>query len=111
MTTRSFERASRIRHTMQQLIDLTEVAEILDVSRERADELAEGIIFPPSVGDRGGERLWRRADVELWARAIRTGACFSPFDHDTGTTVSDPREEPSAAARHRRGTRRDPARP
>jgi len=56
---------------MQQLIDLTEIAEILHVSPERADELAEGVVFPPSVGDRGGERLWRRADVELWARAIR----------------------------------------
>jgi hypothetical protein len=55
---------------MQQLIDLTEIAEILHVSPERADELAEGVVFPPSVGDRGGERLWRRADVELWARAI-----------------------------------------
>jgi len=57
-----------------QLIDLTEIAAILDVSPERADELAEGIVFPPSVGDRGGERLWRRADVELWSRAIPTGA-------------------------------------
>ena len=56
---------------MQPLIDLTEIAEILHVSPERADELAEGVVFPPSVGDRGGERLWRRADVELWARAIR----------------------------------------
>jgi hypothetical protein len=55
---------------MQQLIDLTEIAEILHVSPERADELAEGVVFPPSVGDWGGERLWRRADVELWARAI-----------------------------------------
>jgi hypothetical protein len=55
---------------MQQLIDLTEIAEILDVSPEHADELAEGVVFPPSVGDRGAERLWRRADVELWARAI-----------------------------------------
>ena len=59
---------------MQQLIDITEIAEILHVSPERADELAEGVIFPPSVGDRGRERLWRRADVELWARAIRPGA-------------------------------------
>ena len=56
---------------MQQLIDLTEIADILHVSPERADELAEGVVFPPSVGDRRGERLWRRADVELWARAIR----------------------------------------
>ena len=56
---------------MQQLIDLTEIAELLDVSPERADELAEGVVFPPSVGKRGAERLWRRADVELWARAIR----------------------------------------
>jgi len=57
--------------TMQQLIDLTEIAEILHVTPELADELAEGIIFPPSVGDRWGERLWRRGDVELWARAIQ----------------------------------------
>jgi len=55
---------------VKQLIDLNEIAEILHVSPERADELAEGVVFPPSVGDRGGERLWRRADVELWARAI-----------------------------------------
>ena len=55
---------------MQQLIDLTEIAEILDVTPERADEFSEGVIFPPSVSDRSGERLWRRADVEFWARAI-----------------------------------------
>jgi hypothetical protein len=56
---------------MQQLIDLNEIAEILHVSLERADELSEGVVFPPSVGARGAERLWRRADVELWARAMR----------------------------------------
>jgi len=55
---------------MHQLIDLTEVAEILHVSPERADEFSEGVVFPPSVSDRSGERLWRRGDVELWARAI-----------------------------------------
>jgi hypothetical protein len=55
---------------MQQLIDLTEIAEILHVSPDRADELAKGVVFPPSIGDRGAERLWRRADVEVWARAI-----------------------------------------
>jgi hypothetical protein len=59
---------------MPQLIDLTEIAEILHVSPEEADEFAEGIVFPPSVGDRLGERLWRRGDVELWARAIRPRA-------------------------------------
>jgi len=55
---------------MQQLIDITEIAEILHVSPDLADELAKGVLFPPSVGDRGAERLWRRADVEVWARAM-----------------------------------------
>ena len=55
---------------MKQLIDLTEIAEILHVSPERADELVEGVVFPPSVDDWGGERLWRTGRRRALARAI-----------------------------------------
>jgi hypothetical protein len=55
---------------MRQLMDLSELADLLEVSPERAAALTESVVFPPCVGDRGAERLWRRDDVELWARAI-----------------------------------------
>jgi len=55
---------------MVQLMDLADIAAFLRISRERAADLANGVMFPPTIGVRGSERLWRGTDVELWVRAI-----------------------------------------
>jgi predicted DNA-binding transcriptional regulator AlpA len=51
------------------LVGLTEIAGILGVSRQYADRLVrtEGFPRPEAVITAG--RIWRREDVEHWARA------------------------------------------
>lgn len=49
------------------LMGLAEVAELLGVSRQRADQLARTRGFPDPVATLVGGRIWERADVERWA--------------------------------------------
>lgn len=56
-----------------QLAGLHEVAEILGVSRQRADQLARQAGFPQPLDEIRAGRIWRRADIERWAEARRTG--------------------------------------
>lgn len=54
------------------LMGLTEIARLLGVSRQRADEIAKkdpGFPKPAAVLTAG--RIWMRGDVEAWAQ--RTG--------------------------------------
>jgi predicted DNA-binding transcriptional regulator AlpA len=44
-----------------------DVAELLGVSRQRADQLRHGADFPTPI-EVSGRRLWRRSDVERWAK-------------------------------------------
>jgi prophage regulatory protein len=53
------------------LVGLTEIAEILGVSRQRAGQLADGDDFPEPISVLAAGRVWKRADIEAWAR--RTG--------------------------------------
>ncbi len=50
------------------LVGLTEIAELLGVSRQRVDQLAQGDDFPEPVSVLAAGRVWKRADVEAWAR-------------------------------------------
>lgn len=50
------------------LMGLTEIAELFDVSRQRAGQLAEQEGFPEPVAVIAAGRIWKRADVEAWAR-------------------------------------------
>lgn len=49
------------------LVGLTEIAD-LGVSRQRVDQLAQGDDFPEPVSVLAAGRVWKRADVEAWAR-------------------------------------------
>lgn len=51
------------------LMGLTEIAEMLGVSRQRIDQLAHTDDFPEPVAELAAGRIWERADVEAWARA------------------------------------------
>jgi predicted DNA-binding transcriptional regulator AlpA len=51
-----------------ELVGLTEVGEMLGVSREHADELAQAPDFPPPIGLLRAGPIWERDDVVAWAR-------------------------------------------
>ena len=52
-----------------ELLSLTDIAELLDMTRQGADKLVkrDGTFPAPEVLT-GGTRVWKRADVERWAR-------------------------------------------
>jgi prophage regulatory protein len=57
-----------------QLVGVHEIAELLDVSRQRVDRIAAtDDSFPPPVAVLAAGRIWHRADIEQWAadRAAR----------------------------------------
>ena len=51
-----------------ELVGLKEIAEMLAVSKQRAGQLAEQAGFPEPLGEISAGRVWKRADVEVWAR-------------------------------------------
>ncbi|MFP5255595.1 MAG: hypothetical protein ACLGI8_07065 [Acidimicrobiia bacterium] len=50
------------------LMGVTEIADLLSVSRQRADQLSRAEGFPEPIGEIAAGRIWERADVERWAR-------------------------------------------
>jgi predicted DNA-binding transcriptional regulator AlpA len=57
------------------LVGVTEIGDLLGVSRQRADQLTHAEGFPETVAVLSAGRIWRRADVEAWAR--ETGRTMS----------------------------------
>jgi predicted DNA-binding transcriptional regulator AlpA len=54
------------------LVGLTEIAEMLDLSRQRVDQIARSdSTFPEPVAVITAGRIWRRRDVERWVRKAR----------------------------------------
>ena len=52
-----------------ELVGLAEIAEMLKLSKARADQLARQRDFPLPVATLIGGRIWERADVEAWMRS------------------------------------------
>lgn len=50
------------------LITLTEVSRLFGVSRQRALQLAMTVTFPDCLSYVGNVRVWRRSEVEKWAK-------------------------------------------
>jgi hypothetical protein len=50
------------------LVGVTEIGDLLGVSRQRADQLTRLEGFPEPIGAIAAGRIWRRVDVEAWAR-------------------------------------------
>jgi predicted DNA-binding transcriptional regulator AlpA len=50
------------------LVGLAEIAQLIGVSRQRADQLARQRDFPEPVAVLAAGRIWRLEDVEAWAR-------------------------------------------
>lgn len=54
---------------MQDLMGVHEIAEMLGVSRQRVDRIvATDASFPSPVAVLAAGRIWKRADVETWAK-------------------------------------------
>lgn len=51
------------------LVSTVEIAAMLDLSRQRVDQLTRIEGFPEPVAELAIGRIWRRVDVEAWARA------------------------------------------
>lgn len=52
----------------QRLMGLAEVGNYLNVSRQRADQLARTPGFPAPVATLSAGRIWKAEDIERWAR-------------------------------------------
>jgi hypothetical protein len=52
-------------------LHLTEIADLLGVSKQRAHQLADEDGFPAPVGREGQSRLWNQRGVTVWARRWR----------------------------------------
>lgn len=50
------------------LVGLTEIAEMLGVSRQYTDRLVRQVGFPEPEAVITAGRIWKREDVEEWAR-------------------------------------------
>jgi predicted DNA-binding transcriptional regulator AlpA len=50
------------------LVGLTEIATVLEVSRQRVDQLSRVPGFPVPVAELASGRIWLRSDIEEWAR-------------------------------------------
>jgi predicted DNA-binding transcriptional regulator AlpA len=53
------------------LVGLSEIAEMLGLSRQRVHQLVDtDETFPKTVAEINAGRIWRRSDVERWARRV-----------------------------------------
>jgi predicted DNA-binding transcriptional regulator AlpA len=52
-------------------VRLTEIAEILGVTHQRASKIVAERRFPKPVGQEGQSRLWGRREVVAWAKVWR----------------------------------------
>lgn len=50
------------------LVGVTEIAVMLKVSTQRVSQLSATPGFPSPVAELAAGRVWRRTDVEQWAR-------------------------------------------
>jgi predicted DNA-binding transcriptional regulator AlpA len=51
----------------EDLVGITEIAEFLQLSRQRVHKLLERDDFPTPVAEIAAGRIWKRSDVEKWA--------------------------------------------
>ena len=52
---------------LNELVTKADIAQMLDVSRERVTQLAQRDDFPASLGQVGKSLVWSRRDIERWS--------------------------------------------
>jgi predicted DNA-binding transcriptional regulator AlpA len=56
---------------LEDLVGLSEIAELLGVHKRTAQEYLDREDFPEPLGQTRGGRVWRKADVVEWAESHR----------------------------------------
>ena len=54
---------------IESLVSVPEIADMLGVSGQRVHQLAATKAFPSPASDLAARRVWKRSDVEKWAKA------------------------------------------
>jgi prophage regulatory protein len=75
------------------LVGVTEIGELLQLSRQRADQLSRTKGFPDPVAELSGGRVWNTTDVEEWARRVKRHLCMPVGGPVGGRTLTEPCEE------------------
>ena len=52
-------------------VRVVDIAELLDVTKQHAHQIADEPGFPAPVGREGQSRLWDRREVQAWAKRWR----------------------------------------
>lgn len=52
--------------TTMELLDVQDVSDVLEVSRQRVHQLTGRDDFPPPLGELNGGRVWSHRDIVLW---------------------------------------------
>jgi hypothetical protein len=63
-----------------ELVGVTEIADVLGVSRQRASQLASTKGFPEPLAKLACGQIWEREAVELWEKDRKTCNCRG-FEH------------------------------
>lgn len=72
------------------LVGVTEIAEMLGISRQRADQLSRTKGFPDPYQEMANGRVWTSESVSAWAEAVRRHFCIpagGPAAHGGATTM------------------------
>ncbi|HEY5013214.1 MAG TPA: DNA-binding protein [Acidimicrobiia bacterium] len=55
---------------MEDLLTLADIGRMFSVTRQAAGKWAKAEDFPAPLGQTGTGRVWKRKDVERWARKV-----------------------------------------
>lgn len=77
-----------------QFVSLSQLAEMLGVSRQRADQIVrDKPDFPATAAETAGGRIWKRAQVAKWIEKNRPDGPQHKWRYDT-SNVKPVEEEP-----------------
>jgi predicted DNA-binding transcriptional regulator AlpA len=93
--------------TTIELLDVQDVCDVLEVSRQRVHQLASRDDFPPPLGELNGGRVWSHRDIVLWNANSGRGRGEQPTRADQADLVLEHGNRPVPAVL----PARDPNRP
>jgi len=72
------------------LMGVTEIADLLGLSRQRCDQLSRTKGFPEPEAELASGRVWKREEVEAWVRKVKRHLCMPPGGPVDGRLLTAP---------------------